>query len=231
MKSSSMTGSHPPVTEPLSRKKRWTWHLIEATIGAVFGAAMGFGGAYFVMETGVERWTVAEFASLAIALMLLVLGGFMAFMTGNIDRYRKIVAYRQPGSEPADAESLPWLRRQAYVLMLAGPLLAAPPVVVHLGLTDSARMLAAVVILLVLAFQTWLNWSVFRESDEMVRQVSMIAGAWCFFGLQLALFVWAVLAKLVLVADIDSWTMVTVLMGTYLVASAVIGTRRGLGEL
>ena len=46
--------------------------------------------------------------------------------------------------------------------------------------------------------------------------------------LQLALFAWATLARLRLVADVDSWTLMTVLMGVYLAATTIVQARRGL---
>ncbi|MBY0582211.1 MAG: hypothetical protein K2P68_04740 [Sphingomonas sp.] len=46
--------------------------------------------------------------------------------------------------------------------------------------------------------------------------------------LQLGLFIWAALTRLDLVADVDSWTLMTVLMTAYLVVSVTISVRRGL---
>ena len=43
-----------------------------------------------------------------------------------------------------------------------------------------------------------------------------------------ALFVWAALTRLDLVAEVDSWTLMTVMMGTYLGVSMIISFRRGL---
>lgn len=231
MTSSSMNGPRPPVTEPQDRSKRWQRHLIETALGGLMGAAAGFGLMHFVMTTGIESWSVAELLSLLLAMILLLVGGFCVVMTGTVERYRKLVAFRQPGSELPDAEAVTAMRRQSIVIAMTGPLLAAPPMLSHLGLAESGRIVGAAAILLVLGLQSWLNWRAYRESDELVRQVAMTAGAWCFWGGQLALFVWATLAKLGLVAEVDSWTMLTLLMAVYLAVSTRIGLRRGLGQL
>ena len=90
MKSSSMTGSHPPVTE-FTRAQRWRRHAIEALVGGVIGAGFGFGIASFVDSTGFEEWTIAELASLGIGFMLLFMGGFVLVMTASEQRWRRLV--------------------------------------------------------------------------------------------------------------------------------------------
>ncbi len=230
MKFSSMTGSHPTVTE-FTRAQRWRRHAVEALIGGMIGAGFGFGMASFVDSTGFEQWTIAELASLGIGFMLLFMGGFVLVMSASEDRWRRLVAFRQPGSEPPDRDSMLAVRRQGVIIALTGPTLAAPPVLAHLGLGDDGRAIAAAGVMGALAVQSWLNWRLYRTSDELVRQVAIVAGAVCFWGAQLALFIWATLAKLWLVADVDSWTLLTLVMAAYLVASSWIGLRRGLGQL
>lgn len=230
MKSSSMTGSHPNGTE-FTRAQRWRRHAIEALIGGVIGAGFGFGIASFVDSTGFERWTMAELASLAVAFLLFFMGGFVLVMSASEARWRRLVAFRQPGSEPPDRDSMLAVRRQGVIVTLAGPILAAPPVLAHLGLSDDGRAIGAAAVLAALAVQTWLNWRLYRTSDELVRQVTLLAGAVCFWSGQLALFIWATLAKLGLAGDVDSWTLVTLVMAVYLVVSTWIGFRRGLDQL
>ncbi len=181
MKSSSMTGLHPSVTE-MTRGQRMRRHAVEVLIGGVIGAGFGFGIASFVDATGFERWTIAELASLGIAFMLFFMGGFVLVMSASEDRWRRLVAFRQPGSEPPDRDSMLAIRRQGVIIALTGPILAAPPVLAHLGLGDNGRAIGAAAVLAVLAFQTWLNWRLYRTSDELVRQVTVMAGAVCFWG-------------------------------------------------
>lgn len=230
MKSSSMTGSHPPVID-LTRAQRWRRHAIEAVVGGVIGAGFGFGIASFVDSTGFDRWTIAELASLGIGFMLFFMGGFALVMSASEQRWRRLVAFRQPGSEPPDRDSMLAIRRQGVIIALSGPILAAPPVLAHLGLGADARAISAAAVLAALAGQTWLNWRLYRTSDELMRRVSLLAGAVCFWGAQLALFIWATLAKLEIVADVDSWTLLTLVMALYLVVSTWISFRRGLGQL
>lgn len=231
MKSSSMNGPRLPVTEqPTPSQRRWR-QLGEAAVGGVFGGACSLGIVHFIYTTGPETWDVAELVSLGIAFLLFVMGAITAVLTANVERYRKLVAFRQPDAEPPDAGSIATIRRQSIVIALTGPILAAPPVLAHLGLNEGGRIVGAGAMLLVLAIQSWLNWRVYRESDELIRHIALVSGALCFWALQLVLFVWAMLAKLELVADIDSWTMLTLLMATYLAVSTVVGIRRGLGQL
>jgi hypothetical protein len=218
------------VTE-LTRAQRWRRPAVEALIGGVIGAGFGFGMASFVDATGFAQWTIAELASLGIGFMLLFMGGFVLVMSASEERWRRLVAFRQPGSEPPDRESMLAIRRQGLIIALTGPILAAPPVLAHLGLGDSGRAMGAAGVMAALAIQTWLNWRLYRTSDELVRQVTILAGAVCFWGAQLALFAWATLAKLGLVAEVDSWTLLTLVMAVYLVVSSWIGFRRGLGQL
>ncbi len=230
MKSSSMTGSHPTVTE-FSRAQRWRRHAVEALVGGLIGAGFGFGIAAFVDSTGVNSWTIAELASLGIGFMLLFMGSFVLVMSASEERWRRLVAFRQPGGEPPDRESMLAIRRQGVIIALSGPILAAPPVLAHLGLGHDGRAIGAAGVMAALAIQTWLNWRLYRVSDELVRQVTLLAGAICFAGTQLALFIWATLVKLGLVAEVDSWTLLTLVMAVYLVVSSWIGLRRGLGQL
>ncbi|MFV1241627.1 hypothetical protein QML18_29490, partial [Klebsiella pneumoniae] len=86
--------------------------------------------------------------------------------------------------------ALSWLI--ALPVWLRGQGLADP----FLGLTAAAMMVTpGLGVLAALAVQTWLNWRLYRTSDELVRQVTLMAGAVCFWSGQLALFVWATLAK------------------------------------
>ncbi|RYD66243.1 MAG: hypothetical protein EOP58_05835 [Sphingomonadales bacterium] len=215
----------------LTRAQRWRRHAIEAVVGGVIGAGFGFGIASFVDSTGFDRWTIAELASLGIGFMLFFMGGFALVMSASEQRWRRLVAFRQPGSEPPDRDSMLAIRRQGVIIALSGPILAAPPVLAHLGLGADARAISAAAVLAALAGQTWLNWRLYRTSDELMRRVSLLAGAVCFWGAQLALFIWATLAKLEIVADVDSWTLLTLVMALYLVVSTWISFRRGLGQL
>lgn len=86
----------------------------------------------------------------------------------------------------------------------------------------------AVALFALLAVQSRINWRLWGEGDEVTRAVIAQTGAVCFWVLQLGLFAWAALTKLKLASDVDSWTLMTVLMGAYLIVSVVISTRRGL---
>ncbi|MBY0284133.1 MAG: hypothetical protein K2W81_09235 [Sphingomonas sp.] len=172
-------------------------------------------------------WTAVEGISLLIAALLIVSGAVVAFAATSNRRWNSIVE-RQPRDEPVDPAARTGGLWQALVCILAAGMMILPPVAAHAGLSVETRVAIAGSIGLLLAVQTWLNLKLWRDGDELTRAVIAQTGALCFWSLQLALFGWAALAKLDLVADIDSWTMFTVLMGAYLVASLVISQRRGL---
>ncbi len=200
---------------------------IFAPIGAVAG--------YFVGRTlkaaepgGIQfTWTLGELFSVVIAFMLIFSGAVVAYAATSDRRWNRMVEH-QAADEPVDPAARTSGVRQAWVCVLAGGLMLAPPIAAHLPLGVEARVGIAVAIGLLMVVETWINLKLWRDGDELTRAVIAQTGALCFWSLQLALFGWAALAKLDLVADIDSWTMFTVLMGAYLVASLVISQRRGL---
>ena len=200
---------------------------IFAPIGAVAG--------YFVGRTlkaaepgGIPfTWTLGELFSVVIAFMLIFSGAVVAYAATSERRWNRMVEH-QAADEPVDPAARTSGVRQAWVCVLAGGLMLAPPIAAHLPLGVEARVGIAVAIGLLMVLETWINLKLWRDGDELTRAVIAQTGALCFWSLQLALFGWAALAKLDLVADIDSWTMFTVLMGVYLAASLVIAQRRGL---
>lgn len=234
MPSSSMIG--PPMTQLEStpeapRRNNAQRFLISIAVFAPIGAFTGYllGRALKKATPGdaLLGWTVADGVSLLIAALLIVSGAVVAFAATSNRRWNSIVEH-QPADEPVDPAARTGGLRQALVCILAGGMMILPPVAAHAGLSVETRIAIASSIALLLAFQTWLNLKLWRDGDELTRAVIAQTGALCFWSLQLALFAWAALAKLDLVADIDSWTMFTVLMGAYLVASLVISQRRGL---
>lgn len=201
--------------------------MLFAPIGGGVGYLLGRAFKKAVPGDTLFAWTAGEAVSLLIAAMLIASGLVVAFAATSNRRWNTMVE-RQPADEDVDPAARKGGLRQALVCVLAGAMMVMPPLAVHAGLDVQARAAIGIGIAVVLALQTWLNLKLWRDGDELTRAVIAQTGALCFWTLQLALFAWAALAKLGLVADVDSWTMFTVLMGVYLVASLVIAQRRGL---
>ncbi len=204
--------------------------LISVIIAAPIGAVAG----YFVgraLKKGnfgpVVDWSLADLFSMMIGLMLLTSGLFVAWAATSSRRWNEMVE-KQPGDAPIDPSAVRQGRRSAAVAAIAGALMLVPPFAAHAGLGADGRWLVAASMALVLALQSWINWQLWRDGDELSRAVIAQTGAVCFWALQLALFVWAALTRLDLVAEVDSWTLMTVMMGTYLGVSMIISFRRGL---
>ena len=201
---------------------------------AIFAPVGGVTG-YFVGRTlkaaepgGIPfTWTLSELFSLVIAFMLIFSGAFVAFAATNGRRWNRMVEH-QPADEPVDPAARTSGVRQALVCGMAGAMMIAPPIAAHIPLGLEVRIAIAVAIGVLLAIQTWFNLKLWRDGDELTRAVIAQTGALCFWMLEFALFGWAALAKLMLVPDIDSWTMFTLLMGVYLIVSMVVAKRRGL---
>ncbi|MBA4047714.1 MAG: hypothetical protein C0476_04145, partial [Sphingomonas sp.] len=208
--------------------QRLSWSIaIFAPIGGMTGyyvgrtlKAAGPGGVPFT-------WTLAELFSLVIALMLIISGVVVAIAATSDRRWNRMVE-DQAADEPVDPAARTSGVRQAWVCILAGGLMLAPPIAAHIPLGVEVRVGLAVVIGLLMVVETWINLKLWRDGDELTRAVIAQTGALCFWTLQLGLFGWAALAKLDLVPDIDGWTMFTLVMGTYLIVSVVIARRRGL---
>jgi len=208
--------------------------LRRALIGALLGAPLGLAGGFVVaravkrgMIAPLEAWTGADLFSLAIALGLVVSAGYAGWAATSGRRWNQMVERLSP-DEPVDPAALVSGRRQALVAGLAGAMMILPPVAAHAGLGDGARTLVAGVVALLLAVQTLANWRLWRDGDELTRAVIAQSGAACFWLLQLALFVWATLTRLDLAPEADAWTLMTVMMGVYLLIGTIISARRGL---
>jgi hypothetical protein len=200
--------------------------------GGVVGGGFGFVVGKWLKATGqldgAAPWPGEDIASLAIAAILVFAGAMTWFAASSPARYARMIDRTMEPGEAVDPDAIWAARVQAAVATLAGLLLAAPPLLANLADLSSTGAPAAAAILAALAGQSWLNIRLWQRSDELTRSIIAQTGALCFWTMQLALFVWATLAKLALVPDLSSWTMLTVLMGGYLIASFWVSWRRGL---
>lgn len=165
----------------------------------------------------------ADVAALGVAALLMMAG--VTSLITTLDRRALAKALDPEAGDRADLSSRElWLMRlQAFVIFLAGMMLAAPPILAE-GAWPIEYAFGGLAIVFVI--QTIANVLVWRASDSFNRRISMEAGALSFWGLQGALFLWAAAERMGLAPPVTAWTAVVVLMTVYLLASFWTGLRR-----
>jgi hypothetical protein len=201
--------------------------LFRMFIGALVGA--GFCG--LAATTGGLHWMKGlpgeDFAAALLALMLFLLAIF-AFVVSSSQAAYRLIAENYREGDPLDADVLRTTRISAVILVLAGVLMLAPPLAVRLGASPDMSVAVAAAMGLLVLIQSWLNLRVVRRSDELSRAGHAEASVISFWVLQLGLYLWAMLAKLDLVAQVSLWTLMIVAMAIYLVISIGVAMRRGM---
>ncbi|QIG78383.1 hypothetical protein [Stakelama tenebrarum] len=213
-----------------SRKRGYIRLATRFVIGMVGGFGLGYGAARlgWISLMKEQDWALDEVVSMGLALGLLLMGLFALYATSSTERYARLMPNRAEPDEPVEPADLKGGTAQAIVLILAGIMLPVPVILAHMDVAVELRWAAAAAIGVLLVVESWFNWKVWREADELSRAVIAGAGAASFWAMQLLLFVWAMLAKLALVPDLTSWGAITLLLFVYLVASGIVGVRRGL---
>lgn len=176
---------------------------------ALAGAVVGAGAA---MAAEINQLAWADELALIVAAALLATAAISVW-----------VLVRRPASVPKGCGIL-----QITVTALAGVMLLLPifgPGLLPGGI-DPLVIYGAIVVLF--AVQTVANLMLMRRADELLRNVTLEAGALAFWVLQGALFLYAAAERLGLVATLSNWGLVAILMTAYLMASIVIQVRRGL---
>ncbi len=200
----------------------------------VAGMLAGGAGAFALDASGVldgvrdGAFPVADLVALLLAVTLLAIAGFALLAGSSTRRYRRMIDHCDDENEPIEAGALANARRQALVLALAAIMLAVPPLVMVQEAGIAARQWSAAGLGVLLLAESWHNWRLWRDSDELSRAVIAQSAMVSFWILQLLLFGWAALARLALIPDIGSWTMVQAMLAVYLTGSFVVGYRRGL---
>lgn len=225
---SSTTGPRQMPGDRKPQGRSWKRISIEMLVGGVFGFVGVMLAAHFFDGSGVNNWKVAEIVSFALAGILTLIGVAMVFMARTTTAYQAAVRVQNPDDELPDADEVALVRWQGILLAVTGPLFIAPVILAHQQLGRGALVIASVVLVAALMLHNWLNWQLYRRADELMRRVIIASCAISFFAAEVALFIWASLAKLGVVAEVDSWTLLTVLMIGYLLISGIVATRRGL---
>lgn len=219
--------SSPPAHKAPARKPLTRRLAVAFAMGLAAGAAGYLFGRYVLTAAYPDGlpalaglvWADGLIALSAVGLIMASLGIAVA------SRKAEPLGRLLKSEGPATPDEIANVRIQAAVSFMAGILLIAPPIATVAGFDAGWTYLA---LLVVLACQSLLNWRLFREGDEMIRDVMIRSGAVCFWGLQGLLFLYAAAERLGLVAPLTAWSMLAVLFAAYLVVSVVVATRRGL---
>ncbi|VXC80391.1 hypothetical protein [Sphingomonas sp. AX6] len=198
----------------------------------VFGAIGGYLFGQVIPKGSLDWMQGADVAALLIAAMMIATAGVVFWFTLDEARFKKRVEGRDD-PEVVDPAAIHSTRLQALVLIASGVFLALPVASAGLGLAGAGRtsaLLVALALLLLLIWETRLNFRIWRESDEMVRQAMLVTCAVCFFGVQLVFISYAALVRLELAPEIGLWPLAVSLMAIYLAVSFVISLRFGFGK-
>lgn len=210
-----------------SRKVRNTALL--AGIGLIFGAFAGFGLGRFFTHIKAAGIHLAWSDSGALLLAVFMLGSGVAIATLGSNR-RIAGRMVDPGEpRPATPQQMRFYRMQAFVLVLAGILLALPVLGQWLPGAASMTVRAGIMVALVLLFalQTYGNIRLWRRADEFMRALIAETSIICFWLLQSALLFWAAGEKLGLLPAATLWDALVVVMAVYLLVGTVQSLRKG----
>ncbi len=218
--------AEPQVSKVSPRARR-------ALILMVAGLPVGFFGGRWLL--GLRRgghW--GGFDPSGSDMLTLILAAFLVFaglVTAGLAGSRKALGRRINGDDaraatPAQAR---FYAGQGLVLILAGAMLAAPPLAVTLFDPLSPLLASAVMTGLIALFllQTVGNISQWMRSDELLRRTMAETAAVSFILLQGLLFLWAAGEKLALLPALTLWDAFNVTMIGYLAISMLVAWRRG----
>lgn len=197
--------------------------LIQLGVGAVFGAAMGFGLSAMMLPQLESVGGAGAFALASVGMLYAVMGLFIGFglvfpalgakMLNVVDRddladQRAILT--------GSAVCCTALGLALLMLALSGPQ-------GHISGVLAAGALASALILSVVV--SVLQWKLY---DELMRGISMEASAFMAAILFPAVSLWAVLAHLGRTGPIDPLGLIALLAGSMLLGSIMAAGRRGL---
>ena len=213
-----------------SAPSRGSVRLLRFLVPAIVALPLGYGVGALIAKFGPDlgpldaalegvRW--ADVVGLLLAAALAVAALITLFASLNPRRAARLANLEGE----AGADDLSSLRRQATVCGLSAVILTLPVVLPALGVNPVAAMLAVGALLVL---HTMMNLDLWRRSDELIRAVTVEAGAVVFWLGQGLLFLWAAAERLGAAPSLSAWDVYVVLMGLYLVAAAVVTARRGL---
>jgi len=166
---------------------------------------------------------LADVGAIVVAALLMLAGAMTILPT--LDGRALARALEPDAGEGASLSprELWTYRLQGLVMILAGILLAAPPM-----LADQPQLAQTAYLGLVAVFvvQTVLNLLVWRGADTFHRRLTIESGALAFWSLQGALFLWAAAERMGLAPALSAWGGLVILMCVYLLAGSWTALRR-----
>lgn len=219
-----MNTESPPVAP------RRPLRLLRFLVPAIIALPLGYGVGSLLGRFGPDLGPVGAALDAvrwadAVALLLAVALAVAAIVTLGVSFSGKRSARLLGLEGEAGADDVSALRRQGVVCVLSAIILVLPVILPVLGMNALPAM-ALVAVLLI--GHTLLNVDLWRRSDELIRAVTVEAGAVVFWLGQGLLFLWAAAERLGVAPTLSAWDVYVVLMGLYLVTAAVVTARRGL---
>jgi hypothetical protein len=221
-----MSAGLNPDGEPLRRRNP----LLRMAVAAVVAAPLGYGVGMLLAKFGPDLGPAADvldglrWADVAAALLALVLAG-AAVVAAAVSFSPRSTARMLGLDGDAGPDEIRSVRFQALVCILSAVVMVLPILLPALGISPQVAM-ALVAVLLV--GHTLLNVGMWRSSDELVRAISVEAGAAVFWIGQGLLFLWGAAERLGVAPGLSAWDVYVVLMGLYLATAAIVTARRGL---
>jgi hypothetical protein len=213
------------------RSNRWWKFTAGMMAAAVCGAGIGLAlGRYLKHTRAVSHVNVSDLGALTLTAFYIGLAILVLWLAGNRMRLARVLEGKA-AEVPASDEEVRSFRYQAMVMALAGILLAAPLLGIHLfggNIVDSRLFLAGIV--LVFAAQTYCNFRLWRVSDEFVRGSMMLTAAWTFAIGQGGLFLWSAAERMSLVRQSSAWNLTVAMMLLYLLVGSVVSVRTARRE-
>lgn len=221
--SSSLTSGRPG---------RFVRNVAFALAGLGCGLALGWDAALYLKHHPAVKIAWSD----ELALLLAVACAAMGLWWGALTLSRQGMALLLDPQAPDATRAIPpgrrlYFRWQAVVILLAGMMLATPPTLTLMAaeVGDQVRLAAFGGLALAFAVQSGLNLALWRRSDEIVRRCINESGAVCFWVFQGGLFLWAAAERVGFAPHASAWDIEVLLMGLYLIGSAAVFSRRGLG--
>jgi hypothetical protein len=204
--------------------------LILMAVGAPVGFAAGRGLIWLKRQ---GHWHDLDFSSSdVVSLGLAAFLAAVGLATMLVTLSRKALGRQINGHDEARAATpaqASFYAGQGGVLVLAGVMLAAPPLAGAMVAPLSPLLASAVMTGLITVFliQTAGNITLWVRSDELMRRTMAETAAVSYGLLQGLLFLWAAGEKLALLPPLTLWDAVNANMIAYLLISMIVAWRRG----
>ena len=216
--------SQYPATKSKAAKSRKL--VLQLVVGAVAGAATTFAVLSALDGSGFSLDDPSRMAALLTALIFLLMGLFVGLGTAAPGPGARLLNVEDE-DEIRDQRRL--LGRSSVVIILIGAIMLT------LALAGSANWegfipprAAAAIGGVCLVGVIALSWAGRKDTDELLRSMSLEASAWAMYACLLIFTIWGSLAHLGLVAWISPLGLISTLMLVNLVAIYVVTARRGM---